>query len=93
MTIDANFKIGDHRKKFIRNLKSECQHSHMNCFLMSLEEAVELVIYTFQNANIGDIMVQKEPACTIGILAQAVSDIFDVESYVQEKLKIWRQMN
>lgn len=54
----------------------------MTRFLMSLEEAVELVIYAFQNANTGDIMVQKAPACTIGILAQAVSEIFDVERYM-----------
>ena len=51
----------------------------MTRFLMSLEEAVELVIYAFQNADAGDIMVQKAPACTIGILAQAVSQIFEIE--------------
>lgn len=58
----------------------------MTRFLMSLEEAVELVIYAFLNANTGDIMVQKVPVCTIEILAQAISEIFDVEPYV-EKLK------
>lgn len=46
----------------------------MTRFLMSLEEAVELVIYAFENAEAGDIMVQKAPACTIGILAHAVSE-------------------
>lgn len=51
----------------------------MTRFLMSLEEAVELVLYAFQNANTGDIMVQKAPACTIGVLAQAVSEIFGVD--------------
>lgn len=50
----------------------------MTRFLMSLEEAVELVIYAFQNAEAGDIMVQKAPACTIEILAQAVSEIFGI---------------
>lgn len=48
----------------------------MTRFIMSLEEAVELVVFAFQNANSGDIMVQKAPACTIGVLAQAVAEIF-----------------
>ena len=54
----------------------------MTRFLMSLDEAVELVIYAFQNACAGDIMVQKAPACTIGILAQAVSEIFGIEPHI-----------
>ena len=48
----------------------------MTRFIMSLEEAVELVIYAFENANPGDIMVQKAPACTIEVLAQAVKELF-----------------
>ncbi|MCI9141206.1 MAG: polysaccharide biosynthesis protein [Lachnospiraceae bacterium] len=51
----------------------------MTRFLMSLEEAVELVIYAFKNASAGDIMVQKAPACTIGVLAQAVCELFGFE--------------
>ncbi len=51
----------------------------MTRFLMSLEEAVELVVYAFEHAAAGDIMVQKAPACTIGVLAQAVCEIFGVE--------------
>jgi UDP-N-acetylglucosamine 4,6-dehydratase len=54
----------------------------MTRFLMSLDEAVELVAFAFQKANTGDIMVQKAPASTIGVLAQAVSEIFDVKSHV-----------
>lgn len=53
--------------------------SAMTRFLMSLEEAVELVIFAFQHASTGDIMVQKAPACTIGVLAQAVSEVFGFE--------------
>ncbi len=49
----------------------------MTRFIMSLEEAVELVIFAFQNAESGDIMVQKAPACTIEALAQAVAELFD----------------
>ena len=51
---------------------------------MSLEEAVELVVYAFQNAESGDIMVQKAPACTIGVLAQAVKELF----HAQDEVKI-----
>ena len=48
----------------------------MTRFLMSLEEAVELVVFAFQHAQAGDIMVQKSPACTIGDLAKAVKELF-----------------
>ena len=48
----------------------------MTRFIMSLEEAVDLVLYAFENAETGDIMVQKAPACTIGVLAQAVKELF-----------------
>ena len=56
----------------------------MTRFVMSLEEAVELVVYAFQNAESGDIMVQKAPACTIGVLAQAVKELF----HAQDEVKI-----
>lgn len=49
---------------------------HMTRFLMSLEEAVELVVFAFQHANPGDIMVQKAPASTIEDLAQALKELF-----------------
>lgn len=52
----------------------------MTRFLMSLEEAVELVIFAFEHANAGDIMVQKSPASTIADLAQAVKEIFNVDN-------------
>ena len=48
----------------------------MTRFLMSLEEAVDLVMFAFEHAQPGDIMVQKAPACTIGTLAQAVKELF-----------------
>lgn len=53
----------------------------MTRFIMSLEEAVELVVFAFKNANSGDIMVQKAPACTIEVLAQAVKELFGVPNY------------
>lgn len=55
----------------------------MTRFLMSLEEAVELVVFAFQNAQAGDIMVQKSPASTVGDLAQAVKELFDVENEIK----------
>ncbi|GCF93297.1 UDP-glucose 4-epimerase [Enterococcus florum] len=55
----------------------------MTRFLMSLEEAVELVVFAFKNAVAGDIMVQKSPASTVGNLAQAVKELFDVKNEIQ----------
>lgn len=55
----------------------------MTRFVMSLEEAVELVIYAIKNAESGDIMVQKAPACTIGVLAQAVKELFHSEAEIK----------
>ena len=48
----------------------------MTRFLMSLDEAVDLVMLAFEHGQAGDIMVQKAPACTIGTLAQAVRELF-----------------
>jgi len=56
---------------------------NMTRFLMSLEDAVELVIFAFENAEAGDIMVQKAPASTIGDLAQAVKEIFNAENEIR----------
>ncbi|WP_346934859.1 polysaccharide biosynthesis protein [Clostridium sp.] len=69
---------------FIEQLKSEkpltITEPKMTRYIMSLEEAVELVAFAFENAESGDIMVQKAPACTIEVLAQAVKELFGVES-------------
>lgn len=56
---------------------------NMTRFMMSLEEAVDLVLFTFEHAQSGDIMVQKAPACTIGILAQALQELFGVTNEIQ----------
>lgn len=55
----------------------------MTRFVMSLEEAVELVLYTFEHGESGDIMVQKTPACTIETLAKAVTEIFDPKTGIK----------
>lgn len=51
---------------------------NMTRFLMSLEESVNLVLYAFENANNGDIFIQKSPACTISDLAEAIKNIFNI---------------
>ncbi|TJX13945.1 NAD-dependent epimerase/dehydratase family protein [Tissierella creatinini] len=55
----------------------------MTRFIMSLEEAVELVVFAFNHAQSGDIMVQKAPATTIGVLAQAVKELFEVDNEIK----------
>ena len=49
----------------------------MTRFVMSLEEAVALVLFAFEHGESGDILVQKAPACTIETLAKAVTELFD----------------
>lgn len=56
---------------------------NMTRFIMSLEEAVDLVMFAFKNAESGDIMVQKAPACTIGVLAQAVRELFYADNAIK----------
>src|SRR5690606_4266121 len=58
---------------------------NMTRFLMSLEEAVELVIFAFQHAKAGDIFVQKSPACTIGDFAEALKELFDADNRSEER--------
>ncbi len=55
----------------------------MTRFVMSLEEAVDLVLFAFNEGESGDILVQKAPACTIGVLAQAVQELFGVQEDVR----------
>ena len=52
----------------------------MTRFIMTLEEAVDLVVYAFENAQSGDIMVQKAPASTIGDLMEATRQLFNVDN-------------
>lgn len=55
----------------------------MTRFLMSLEEAVELVVYAFEHANTGDLMVQKAPASTIIDLAKAIKELFHADNDIK----------
>lgn len=72
---------------FIEQIKSgqplTITDPEMTRFLMSLDEAVELVVFAFQNADAGDIMVQKSPASTVGDLAQAVKELFGADNEIK----------
>ena len=57
----------------------------MTRFIMSLDEAVDLVLFAFEHGESGDILVQKAPACTIKTQAEAVSELFGGD---KEKIKI-----
>ncbi len=56
---------------------------NMTRFMMSLDDAVDLVLYAFKNGNQGDIFVQKAPAATIKTLAEALIDIFETDNKIQ----------
>ena len=55
----------------------------MTRFLMSLDEAVSLVKYAFNNASQGELFIKKAPACSINTLAQALLDIFNADNKIE----------
>ena len=55
----------------------------MTRFVMTLEEAVDLVLFAFEHGTSGDIFVQKAPACTIGVLTEAVKRLFKADNEVK----------
>jgi UDP-glucose 4-epimerase len=55
----------------------------MTRFMMTLEDAVDLVLYAFEHARQGDLFVQKSPAATIQTLAQALIEMYKSESKIQ----------
>ena len=57
---------------------------NMTRFLMNLDEAVDLVLFAFQNGNTGDLFIQKSPACTIGTLAEAVKSLFNSNAEIKQ---------
>ena len=68
----------------IKNNKSiTVTDPNMTRFLMSLEEAVELVLFAFENGNSGDLFVNKAPAGKIGDLAEALKQLYNVNSDVK----------
>lgn len=56
---------------------------NMTRFLMSLEDAVDLVLFAFEHGNQGDLFVNKAPASTIGDLAKAIKEIFKADNEIK----------
>lgn len=72
---------------FIKQIKEgkplTITNSEMTRFMMSLENSVDLVIFAFNNANPGDIFVQKSPAATILTLATALQELFSSKNEIK----------
>ncbi|MFZ3132924.1 MAG: polysaccharide biosynthesis protein [Desulfosporosinus sp.] len=72
---------------FVQQIKSDqpmtVTDPDMTRYLMSIDEAVELVVYAFQYAQSGDIVVQKSPASTVGDLAEAMRQLFDPNNEIK----------
>jgi UDP-N-acetylglucosamine 4,6-dehydratase/5-epimerase len=72
---------------FINQIKSKesitITDPKMTRFLMSLDEAVDLVLFAFENGNPGDLFINKAPAGTIGDLAQALKEMFNMNNKVK----------
>jgi UDP-glucose 4-epimerase len=56
---------------------------NMTRFMMTLEDAVDLVLYAFENANQGDLFVQKAPSATVGTLAQSLIELYNSSSEIK----------
>lgn len=56
---------------------------NMTRFMMTLEDAVDLVLYAFENANQGDLFVQKAPSAKVGTLAQALIELYNSTSEIK----------
>lgn len=72
---------------FIEQIKSgqplTVTEPSMTRFIMSLEEAIDLVLFAFEHAKSGDIFVQKAPATTIGVLVSAIKDLFGADNEIK----------
>lgn len=72
---------------FIKQIKNSepitITDPNMTRFLMSLEEAVDLVLFAFENGNSGDLFVNKAPAGKIGDLAQALKEMFNADNEIK----------
>jgi len=72
---------------FVQQIKSglplTITDPNMSRFMMSMDDAVELVVYAFRNAKPGDLFVQKAPAVTIQTLAEAVKRVFNAANPIK----------
>ena len=63
-------------------------NGEMTRFIINLKEAVDLVLYAFENGSQGDLFVQKADACTITALTQAIKELFGVPDYPTQTIGI-----
>jgi UDP-glucose 4-epimerase len=56
---------------------------NMTRFMMTLEDAVDLVLYAFENANQGDLFIQKAPSATVETLSKALIELYDSKSQIR----------
>ncbi|MCK8480601.1 polysaccharide biosynthesis protein [Psychroserpens algicola] len=70
-------------KQIKDNMPLTITDPNMTRFLMSLEDAVDLVIFAFKNGNQGDLFVNKAPASSIGDLAASIQDIFNAKNEIK----------
>lgn len=68
-------------KQIVNNQPITITNPDMTRFMMTLDDAVELVEYAFDNATPGEIYVQKSPAATISVLAQALTELLNVPNH------------
>lgn len=72
---------------FIQQIKAgkplTITNPEMTRFMMSLDQAVDLVLFAFENGKSGDVFVQKSPAATIRQLAEVLLDIFDAKNEIK----------
>ncbi|HCX99047.1 MAG TPA: UDP-glucose 4-epimerase, partial [Bacteroidales bacterium] len=57
--------------------------SNMTRYMMTLEDAVDLVLYAFENGNSGDLFVQKAPAATLEVLANALRELYKTDTSIK----------
>lgn len=73
---------------FIEQIRSErpltVTNPNMTRFLMNLDEAIDLVLFAFEHGRSGDLFIQKSPASTIGVLAEAVRQLFHSSEPIKE---------
>ncbi|WP_019673906.1 polysaccharide biosynthesis protein [Psychrobacter lutiphocae] len=67
--------------QILQNKPLTITNPNMTRFMMTLEDAVDLVLYAFEHGKNGDIFVQKAPAATIDVLANALIELMDIKQY------------
>lgn len=86
--LECNGLKGFYNSTFIEQIKAEkdltVTDPEMTRFMMTLDHAVELVLYAFKKGKQGDMFVQKSPAATVSVLAQALLELYGSKSSILE---------